>query len=83
MNEESLFNTLLELAKGAGVFGCVIMMVVAWIFYKRWLSADEYIKELNKLNNTGREDTLKEYVTSLTIIKERLTDIQAKLNNKT
>ena len=72
MDNANYFRELLELAKPAGIFAAAIMGIVAWVFYKRWLSSEKYIREVLDLKTKENHENLKEYVGALAIIKERL-----------
>lgn len=74
--EQTIIMSLLEQAKGAGIFAGVVGLVVAYVFYRRWHSADTYIRELNKLNMDSNTENLKEYVALMATIKQKMLDLE-------
>ena len=72
-------------AAGYGL-ALLVLATVAFIFYKRWVNADEYIRELLKLHNEAEKKKLEAYIsnqfevkTNQQAIKEQLKQIFSKL----
>jgi len=82
--EEQIINKALEITPaGMGGYGLAlaVCIVVAIVFYRRWIQADDYIKALTKESMEGLRDTTENYIRTQEQINNRLSNIEHRLNN--